>query len=114
MNIDNMTIGEAGAIASMFGAERAAPQDDSHWVIGKPVLIRTVTHIVTGVLEKITPSEFVLSSAAWIADTGRYAQAVASGEFGEVEPYPSEVLVSVGRGAMIDGTQIPKAPKVQK
>lgn len=52
MNIDNMTIGEAGAIASMFGAERAAPQDDSHWVIGKPVLIRTVTHIVTGVIAK--------------------------------------------------------------
>ena len=85
-----------------------------HWEIGKIYLIRTVTHIQTGRLVAVTPKEFVLEDAAWIADTGRFSGALASADFSEVEPFPKGRRVIVGRGALIDAVEIDKAPMVQK
>ena len=75
--------------------------DNSHWKIGKPYFIRTVTHHYTGVLVKVTAKELVLKDCAWISDDGRFAQAVEKGEFSEVEPFP-EGDVIIGRGAILD------------
>ena len=58
---------------------------DIPYVIGGNYLLRTVTHIVTGKIESVGPLEIVVSSAAWIADTGRYANAIATGSFNGVE-----------------------------
>jgi hypothetical protein len=113
MDIDKLTIGEAKALAAMF----AAPSQGfevAAWPIGKPFMIRTVTHIITGRLLAVTANEFVLTDAAWIADTGRYAHAVASGSFNEVEPYPDGATVFVGRGALIDAVEINTLPREQK
>lgn len=82
--------------------------------IGGMYLIRTVTMILTGKLVSVGEHELVLTSAAWIADTGRYMQAVATGVFNEVEPYPVDSEVLVGRTALIDAVQIPQLPMVQK
>ena len=68
--------------------------------VGDAVIIRTVTHYYTGRIEVLDKDWIVLSSAAWIADTGRWAQALASGKLSEVEPYPNGV--SVARGAIVD------------
>ena len=87
---------------------------ESPYVIGGKYLLRTVTHIVTGKIESVGAIEIVISSAAWIADTGRYANAVASGEFNEVEPYPADKLVIVGRTTIVDACEIPTLPTVQK
>ena len=82
---------------------------------GKPFYIRTVTHILTGVLVEAVPgSHFVLTDAAWIADTGRYSGALATANFSEVEPYPDNRPVWVGWTAMIDACEIESAPRVQK
>ena len=72
--------------------------------VGNDVLIRTVTHFHTGRIEQITEQEIVLSSAAWIADTGRFANALKEGKaiLGEVEPFANPV--SVNRGAIVDVT----------
>jgi hypothetical protein len=67
---------------------------------GDAVIIRTVTHYYTGRIEVIDKDWIVLSSAAWIADTGRWAQALSSGKLSEVEPFPNGV--SVARGAIVD------------
>jgi hypothetical protein len=75
MNIDNLTYGELKQIAAMFQPQTRA-QSDTHWEIGRVYLIRTVTHIDTGRLVAVTPNELVIEDAAWIADTGRYADAV--------------------------------------
>ena len=112
MNIDNLTIGEARQLAAMFSGTPTA-SNDAHWKIGKIYLIRTVTHIDTGRLVAVTPHELVVEDAAWIADTGRFADAIAKAEFGEVEPYPDGIVI-IGRGALIDAVQIAKAPRVQK
>lgn len=111
MNINEMTIGEAKELANMFGGQHA--QDNSAWEIGKIYLIRTVTMIDTGRLVAVTPQELVLEDAAWIADTGRFSDAVAKAEFGEVEPFPDGRVV-LGRGAIIDAVQIKIAPRSKK
>jgi len=70
------------------------------FVIGSKYLIRTVTMHYTGRLESVTDSDIVLSDAAWIADTGRYSEALTKGSLAEVEPYPGDVIVS--RGVIVD------------
>lgn len=69
---------------------------------GSHVFIRTVTSYYTGEVIEVTESEIVLVKAAWIADTGRFAQAMSTGEFSEVEPYPDGHEVSVNRGSVTD------------
>jgi len=73
------------------------------WQVGKAYFIRTVTMFLTGKLVKLTPQELVLEDAAWIADTGRFSQAMKTGNFNEVEPFNG--LVIVGRGSVIDAQE---------
>ena len=62
--------------------------------VGKKVYIRTVTFHHTGKIEKIVGQFLLLSSAAWIADSGRFMQAIKDGVLNEVEPV-GEVFVNV-------------------
>ena len=110
MELDKLTIGEAKQIAALMGTAGASV---SPWEIGKIYLIRTVTMIDTGRLVAVTNQELVLEDAAWIADTGRFADAVGKAEFGEVEPFPAGRVI-VGRGSVIDAVQITLAPRSQK
>jgi hypothetical protein len=84
------------------------------WEIGQPYFIRTITHHLTGRLVEVTDHELWLEDAAWIADDGRFAQAVEEGEFSEVEPFPSGLTVAVGRGSLIDAVKITAVPRSQK
>lgn len=111
MNINDMTIGDAKQLASMFSG--STTETLQTWEIGKNYLIRTVTMIDTGKLVAVGQQELVLESAAWIADTGRFAGALQSVEFNEVEPFP-EGRVIIGRGSVIDAIQIPSLPRKQK
>ena len=107
--LDELTIGEAKQLASMF--PKCA--QDHPWCIGKNYLIRTVTMIQTGRLVAVTQQELVLEDAAWIADTGRFANALKTGKFDEVEPFPDGQVI-VGRGAIVDAIQISVTPREQK
>ena len=81
---------------------------------GKSIFIRTVTSYYTGRVVRATRSYFVLDQAAWIASTGRFADAMRTGVFSEVEPYPDGCLVRVARGAIVDVTDWPHPlPRVQ-
>lgn len=111
MKIEELTIKEARELAALFSPKAAS--QDSHWEIGQPYLIRTVTMIDTGRLVAVTDKELVLEDAAWIADTGRFADAVSNAEFGEVEPFPNGRVI-IGRGAIIDAVRISKVSRSQK
>lgn len=87
---------------------------DSHWEIGKPYFIRTVTHHFTGILVKVGTMEIVLKSASWIPDDGRFSDAVRTGMFDEVEPFPEGMSVIIGRASLIDAVQIPSVPRSQQ
>jgi hypothetical protein len=60
-------------------------------LVGRKLFIRTVTyHLtgeVTGFIGDPGQAQFlVLSDAAWIADSGRFHQAISQGTLSEVEP----------------------------
>ena len=87
--------------------------EESVWEIGKNYLIRTVTMIQLGKLKKVTDKELVLSEACWVADTGRFNEALEKGTLKEVEMFQRDVIV--GRGGIIDATEwIIDLPKTTK
>lgn len=63
--------------------------------LGEAVFVRTVTHHYTGRLVAVDETFMQLDAAAWIADDGRFADALADGALNEVEPYPGSCLVAV-------------------
>jgi hypothetical protein len=87
-------------------------QSDTAFQIGQNYLIRTVTMIDTGRVVAINKHEIVLEDAAWIADTGRFADAIASCKFDEVEPFPDGQVI-IGRGSIIDAVRINTLPRKQ-
>ena len=81
--------------------------------IGKSVFVRTVTHYYTGKVSLVKAHEIVLTEAAWIADTGRFHNAMSEGTLSEVEPFVNPV--SINRDAIVDVTEWKHPlPKVQK
>ena len=73
------------------------------WVIGRAYLIRTVTYFALGRLTHVGDKELVLEEASWVADTGRFGDALKTGRLLEVEPFPAELIV--GRAAIVDATE---------
>lgn len=111
MNIDELTIKQAKELANMF----SRPDEFQPFVIGKAYLIRTVTHIDIGIVTAVGPTELVLTDVSWIADTGRYHDALTKGTLNEVEPYPDGQNVIIGRGSIIDATKWNHPlPRIQK
>jgi len=88
-------------------------REDSVWEPGKNYLIRTVTMIQIGRLTKVTEKELLLEDACWVADTGRFNEALKTGSLNEVEMFNKPVIV--GRGAIVDATEwIQELPKKSK
>jgi hypothetical protein len=81
-------------------ATKQAAQKESILSPGAAVFIRTVTHNYTGRVVFSDDRWITLSDAAWIADSGRWAAALATGSLSEVEPFPGQVMVGVG--AVVD------------
>ena len=111
MNLDDLTIGQAKQLAALLGNSKQS--DNSAWEIGKGYLIRTVTMTNTGRLVAVTEQELVLKDAAWVADTGRFSDALKSCNFDEVEPFPDGKVI-IGRGAIVDAVQVEVLPRAQK
>ena len=74
------------------------------YAIGTNYIIRTVTQFFTGRLIWVGDKELVLEDAAWVADTGRWYDALLKGVgvLKEVEPIGR---VIVGRGSIVDCTE---------
>jgi hypothetical protein len=113
MNINDLTIGQLKEIKNLLNPGSEEKSDNSAWEIGEIYLIRTVTMIDTGRLVKVTNKEIILEDAAWIADTGRFSDAIKKAEFNEVEPFP-DGKIGLGRGAIIDFCKIKLSPRSQK
>ena len=87
--------------------ENNLPRQDGNvaypYEIGKNYFIKTVTHYFTGTLLYVGTHELLLENVSWIADTGRFSNALKEGRFDEVEPYP-EGHVIIGRGSIVDAS----------
>ncbi len=62
--------------------------------IGKAYFIRTITYFMTGRVKDIVGQFLILEEAAWIADTGRFSDAMSKGIMNEVEPVEGEMFVN--------------------
>ena len=112
MNIESLTIAEIKQINQLLKGENATL---SPYKIGENYFIKTVTNFYTGKLTRVTARELVLKDAAWIADTGRFMNAIKDGTLNEVEPYPDNEEVVIGRGAIVDAViwrhELPRTQK---
>ena len=103
MDLNDMTIGQIKEISSLFNGTKK--DDNGPWEIGKKYFIRTVTMNLTGELVSISQQELVLKDAAWIADSGRFNEALRDiSKCDEVEPFENDAIV--GRGSIVDATVI--------
>lgn len=110
-NIDNLTLGEIKELRGLFNGGSAV--NEHRFKVGDNYLIRTVTMILVGRLEWVGDKELELSSASWVADTGRFYDALKGGNLNEVEPFTNSILI--GRGSLIDATVwAHKLPQEQK
>jgi hypothetical protein len=102
--LDKLTIGEAKQLAALFcpGTPGTTQNKRLPMKVGDKLFIRGVTMAYTGRVKAWTDAEVELEDAAWIADTGRFAQAMEKGDFSEVEPYPPGETVVVNRDAVSD------------
>jgi hypothetical protein len=111
IDINQLTLGQIKEIQAL-AASPAQPQSTAYEV-GKCYLIRTATYHVVGRLARITDSDLVLENASWVADSGRFHNALRDGKLNEVESFVRPVIVS--RGGLIDGTEwIHPLPDAQK
>jgi len=110
MDVNDLTIGQARELTELFGVGNKTTL--SPWVLGKNYLIRTVTMTLTGKLTFIGENELSLDDAAWIADTGRFSECLKTCNFSEVEIFKNSVIV--GRGSVIDATEIKTLPRDTK
>jgi hypothetical protein len=69
--------------------------DSGPFIVGEPIFIRTITYHLTGKIIAIKDKFLVLDEAAWIADDGRFTQAINEGILNEVEPVEGPVRVNI-------------------
>lgn len=94
---------------------KTAAKPKRFWEEGKAYFIRTVTNFHTGKLVREEHDCLILSNAAWIADTGRFADFLRTGKANEVEPFPMDLEVAVPKMAIVDACSWPhELPKDQK
>ena len=65
------------------------------FTVGESYFIRTVTYHLTGKVNQIKGKFLILEEAAWIADSGRFMQAINDGTLGEVEPIKVVAIVNI-------------------
>jgi hypothetical protein len=94
MDINDLTIGQAKELSKLFG--ESTTQSNVPVELGQAYLFRTVTHIELGRVESVCGNFITLSDASWIADTGRYHDALKNGTLNEIEPYVDGVTINAG------------------
>ena len=79
---------------------------------GEAYFIRTVTYHLVGRVKHVLRDFLILEEASWVADSGRFTQAIADGKLSEVEPVG---MAYVSLGAITDafpwGHALPKGQK---
>jgi hypothetical protein len=73
-------------IKEQLGKSTAFEVNELDEFIGKKVFIRTVTYHLVGRVVKRIGQLFELQEASWVADSGRFMQAIKEGTLDEVEP----------------------------
>ena len=101
INVNELTLGQIKELMSFANSK----QDNCPFEIGKNYLIRTATFTISGKIKSKDLTFLVLSSASWIADTGRFNECLKDqNKFSEVEPFLNDCIVS--KLSIVDATEI--------
>lgn len=76
-------------------AEKDEKACDSPFQVGQCWFFRTVTYHLTGRIKEINGHFLKLECAAWIADSGRFMQAINNGTLSEVEPVKVNPVINI-------------------
>lgn len=103
MNINDLTLGEAKQLASLFepSKESASNGDCEFYEVGKSFMVMTIAHYIVGELVGFNDRELFFKKASVVVDTGRFMNCAKNGELDEVEPYPDNMKVKVSRDAIV-------------
>ena len=111
MNIDELTLGQVKEINSLTSQTQKKHSLYTK-LIGRNLLIRTVTMIYTGNLIEESEGELLLTDAAWIPETKRWMDTLKTCDFNEVEPYIEDLIIN--KLSILDVTIIDHLPREQK
>ena len=73
---------------------------------GKKYFVKSATDYFVGECAK-GAHDALLTKCSWVASTGRFHEAMASGVFDEAEPYPPKWVVTVHEGAIVSSCEWP-------
>jgi hypothetical protein len=108
-----MNTADALKLVACLTTEATIPTPSGAPAWPEKLFIRTVTHYHVGRVVSMDDRWIVLDSASWVADTGRFSVALATGKLGEVELFAGPVWVAVG--SIVDMTAWPYTlPTVSK
>jgi hypothetical protein len=64
------------------------PEDEKKSIFkeGEKYFIRTVTYHLVGMVKEVRDNFILFDKMVWVADSGRFKQAIEEGELDEVEP----------------------------
>lgn len=114
MNINELTLGQIRELQGLL-AQQSIANIQEHPLVGKNVIVRTVTMIYTGRLTHTTTTDLVLVDCSWIPETDRWMSFVAEGKVRECEPYSDGLSVYINKGALLDVCELKKdLPRSQK
>ncbi len=97
--INSLTLGDIKELRSILSGGNDA-QPGTSMAIGQKVFIRSVTHYHVGRVVSVTAHEVALDDASWVADSGKWGEALAKGTLSEHEPFPGLAIVRLG--AIVD------------
>lgn len=111
--LEDLKLKDAIDLLNALNKKSEHQKDIDLWKVGKSYFIRTVTMHLIGKLEVVNSTELLLKNAVWVADSGRFHDALKKGTLSEVEPFVTDVIVN--RTSIIDACEwIHDLPKEQK
>jgi len=69
--------------------------DNYEDMVGNSYFFRTLTYHLIGTIRKKVGLFFVLDDASWVADSGRFMQAIQKGKLDEVEPTCNGHMINI-------------------
>lgn len=89
-------------IGKIMGNDTTSTANYRSFDDGEKVIIRTVTSIHVGRVVRENPTFVWLDEASWVADTGRYSEALQNGTLLEVEKSTGIKRVAIGSIVDVD------------
>jgi hypothetical protein len=91
--IDNKLL--IATLKELLENKEAVDSSNIPFEIGKYYFFRTVTYHLVGEVIEINGNFITLNNVAWIADSGRFQQAINKGALLEVEPVDVKCFVNI-------------------